>query len=315
MFSAFRAAPGSWRARVHGAFMARVRRNPTLFFGVPFIGSIVFASFALTSLTQIRYIQHEQRHKTLSQEENLKLKSDRKPLDIREEYFKLQAKDDGLDDWEPKRVARPAGMPEWGGVPQPAAPGKEAVAADTSQHSGSSFFARRVAHAEEAHEADTTPAPPARRPPTVLGPDGKPCRACNARTAFGAAMRTQAKKHDACPPDIEELGRSTWTFLHSAAAHYPDEPSDVQRTHMRSVLEALPHVYPCATCAAELHEEYGRQAPEARADAVDSATALQVYVCTLHNEVNARLGKKVWDCSDLKRLRHRWYEPPEDREC
>lgn len=25
----------------------------------------------------------------------------------------------------------------------------------------------------------------------------------------------------ACPPDSGELGRSTWTYLHSLAAHYP----------------------------------------------------------------------------------------------
>lgn len=313
----------SWQG-VRAAYRAQVARRPTLFYGVPFVTTIVVGSFALAQLTQIRYTQHSERHRAVSQEEQLRLKHDRKRLDIREEYFKLMAKDDKLGDWEPKRVERPAGMPEWGGMPQAPPPGKEAVDADLTPNSSSSFFARRTAHAEERpHGEEDTHAPPpaARKPAVVLGPDGKPCRACNARVAFSAAMRAQPRTapakppQDACPPDIEELGRSTWTFLHSAAAYFPDAPSAEQKHAMQALLDALPLVYPCATCAEELREEYARQPPTARVDAVESATTLQAYVCTLHNEVNARLGKPLWDCADRARLRHRWYEPEDESAC
>lgn len=305
---------GGWRSRVG----AGVRRNPTLFFGMPFMLTMVLGSFGLAQLTQTRYTHHDKRVRAVTQEESLKLRTDRKRVDIREEYYRLQGKDDGLDDWEPKRVARPAGMPEWGGVPDAAPAGREAVAADTAPASASSFFTRRAVQAEEraGEEERVLPPRPARKPAVVLGPDGKPCKACTARTSFGAAMRAQTKHtHDPCPPDINELGHSTWTFLHAAAAHYPREPAAVQQSSMRAMLDALPHIYPCAHCAAELADEYARQDAEARTHAVQSAARLQTYLCELHNEVNARLGKPVWDCSDTKRLRYRWEEAPEERGC
>lgn len=323
---------------------ARVSKNPTLLFGVPFVVSIVAGSFLLAQLTQVRYTQHENRVRTLTQEEKLRLEKDRKRLDIREEYFKLESRGEDLENWEPKRVARPAGMPEWGGMPSAPEPGKEAVDEDLSANSRSSFFARRrPIEAEEAAQSDTTPIPAAmgNAKPVVLGPDGKPCRACNSKMAFSSAMKAMAvpapsgssasppKEHtakeaqtphtqDACPPDVEELGRSTWTFLHSAAAYYPDTPSDVQRQSMRALIEALPHIYPCSMCADDLKAEYATAAfasDEARANAVQSGPQLRQWLCVLHNGVNAKLGKPVWDCSDTTRLTYRWLEPPDDREC
>ncbi|PKI85397.1 thiol oxidase [Malassezia vespertilionis] len=305
--------------QAYRSFKARAYRSPTLYFGAPFILTIALSTMGLAQFTQTRYEYHDKHVKALNKEEVLKLNRDKRQLDIREEYFRMAGKDDGADDWEPKRVARPAGMPEWGGVPLPAPQGKEAVEADTAKHSSSSWFARRrEVHAEERpHDApDTTPMPTnARKPPVELGPDGKPCRACNSRVAFGMALRQAQKPRDACPADIEELGRSTWTFLHSAAAYYPDEPSSVQRASMLALLDALPHVYPCSTCASELELEYARQPSQARADAVQNGATLRYYLCTLHNEVNVRLGKSVWDCNDVQRLQHRWYEAPEGSAC
>lgn len=244
---------------------------------------------------------------------------------------KLQSKADELDAWEPKRVARPAGLPEWGGVPEPAAPGHEAVDADLAANSPSSFFARRKLEAQTPTgpptERDATPLEgTATRPNVVLGPDGKPCRACNTKLAFGSALRAMSTTaapaparapRDACPPDVEELGRSTWTFLHSAAAYYPDTPTAVQKTSMKALIDALPHVYPCEVCAAELRETYTETEYDtaARGRAVESGDALRRFFCELHNGVNARLGKPVWDCADTARLRERWFEPAEDVAC
>ena len=101
--------PLSWRP-IWARVRAKVHQSPTLLFGVPFVSSIVVGSFFLAQLTQTRYEQHDAKVRALTQEEKLRLQRDRKPLDIREEYFKLQSRADELDDWEPKRVARPAGI-------------------------------------------------------------------------------------------------------------------------------------------------------------------------------------------------------------
>ncbi|WFD31534.1 ubiquitinyl hydrolase 1 [Malassezia sp. CBS 17886] len=321
----WRPARGTWLAHTIDRVERQVARSPTISFGVPFVATIVVGSYGLAQLTDTRYVRHDQNVKELSKEETLRLRHDRKKLDIREEYFKMQAKEDELDNWEPKRVARPKGMPEWGGVPDAPPEGREAVDADLSPSSRSSFFARRPHNSVEAEErpegdADTEPLTSAskRHAPVVLGPDGKPCRACNARVAFGSAMRAQRTKRtprDACPPDVEELGRGTWTFLHTAAAYYPDEPTAIQRQSMLALLEALPHVYPCSVCAEELREAFAAQAPNERAGAAGSGPDLRVWLCGLHNGVNERLGKPTWDCTDSARLRHRWYEPADDTEC
>ncbi|KAJ2934963.1 hypothetical protein H1R20_g1275, partial [Candolleomyces eurysporus] len=92
-----------------------IKKHPSVF-GVPFVLLMVAASFGLSSVTQTRYDHHDQRVKQVTKEQELRLDQNRKKFDIREEYFRLSAAAD--EDWEPKRIQRPAGLPEWG-VPPP----------------------------------------------------------------------------------------------------------------------------------------------------------------------------------------------------
>ncbi|KII88328.1 hypothetical protein PLICRDRAFT_41497 [Plicaturopsis crispa FD-325 SS-3] len=101
-----------------------LRKYPGLF-GVPFILMIVGASFAMQSFTQTRYDLQDKKIKQVSKEEALGLDKSRKQFDIREEYFKLSAARD--DNWEPKRIERPKGLPEWG-VPPTEPPPKRSEA-------------------------------------------------------------------------------------------------------------------------------------------------------------------------------------------
>lgn len=98
-------------------FNRLMRRNPAMF-GIPFVCLIVGGSFGLSNLTQIRYDIHDQRTRKVSGEEEQQLASKKKrKFDIREEYFRLQEEED-KNDWEPVRVPRPAGVPEWGVAPE-----------------------------------------------------------------------------------------------------------------------------------------------------------------------------------------------------
>ncbi|MBW0546366.1 hypothetical protein O181_086081 [Austropuccinia psidii MF-1] len=128
----------------------QVRRRPVLFFGVPFVGSLLVGSWMLSRLTQTRYEYQATRVQSLNHAEKLRLDQDqanRKPFDLREEYFRLsqptapqlsqlsyqldksvgteqpnsrskQKKLQNWDDWDGNqvRVPRPPGFPEWGGV-------------------------------------------------------------------------------------------------------------------------------------------------------------------------------------------------------
>jgi len=110
-----------------------------------------------------------------------------------------------------------------------------------------------------------------------------------------------------CPPDTSEIGNATWTFLHTMAAYYPEEPSNAQKSLMRSMMEGLAEFYPCSVCAEHLREQVAARPPD-----VSSNTTLSQWLCAIHNEVNAMLGKPAFDCA---RTLERWRDGPEDGSC
>ncbi|KAF6258405.1 ERV/ALR sulfhydryl oxidase domain-containing protein [Scenedesmus sp. NREL 46B-D3] len=107
-----------------------------------------------------------------------------------------------------------------------------------------------------------------------------------------------------CPPDILELGRSTWTLLHSMAAYYPDTPTPQQQQSMNAFISALGDFYPCQECAGHLRKELSKHPPD-----VSSAAGLSGWACRLHNLVNLRLGKPEFDCA---KAFERWRDGPAD---
>lgn len=260
---------------------------------------------------------------------------------------KLQSKEDELDNWEPKRIERPEGVEEWG------------VAPTNYRSIQTEGLSGRDAEQEKSKgfTADNVRSTARQQPAVVLGPDGKPCRACNSKLAFAAAMKgakmppasgsakgassdkkalvagTSAAAATAaatlasssprgCPPDGEELGRSAWAFLHSSAAYFPEDPTAQQQSSMLALFRALPHIYPCHSCAEALGEEYKREDTEGGwedrslklADAVRSGPSLRKWLCGIHNEVNQRLGKPKFECTEEK-LSERWFEGPADGSC
>ena len=112
-----------------------------------------------------------------------------------------------------------------------------------------------------------------------------------------------------CPPDVEQLGRATWTFLHTTAAYYPERPTPSQRVQMLSLLRALPVLYPCSHCATHLGECMQRRPPD-----VSGREGLSRWLCERHNEVNERLGKERFECA-VEKLDERWKDGPADRSC
>ncbi len=115
---------------------------------------------------------------------------------------------------------------------------------------------------------------------------------------------------EGCPPDVEQLGRATWTFLHTTAAYFPDAPTPIQRTRMLGLLMALPVLYPCSHCAQHMGERMKAHPPDLRGGRV----SLSRWLCERHNEVNEMLGKPLFDCS-VKSTDERWKDGPSDGRC
>lgn len=165
-------------------------------------------------------------------------------------------------------------------------------------------------------------------PAFKLDPSGRPCKICTSfrdwtrtnpghekpplttklATAATVALTTNPPEPPSgCPPDVEQLGRATWTFLHATASYFPEKPTVTERANMIALLRALPVLYPCGWCAMDFGRDLKDHPPD-----VSSRAALSRWLCERHNTVNVKLGKERFDCS---KVMERWKDGPSDGRC
>ncbi|KAL1427278.1 hypothetical protein MTO96_017568 [Rhipicephalus appendiculatus] len=191
----------------------------------------------------------------------------------------------------------------------------------------------------------------------------KPCRACSDFKAWAKSKGGNPSKEAGpsqvaeagaapdreCPPDRSELGRCTWSLLHSVAAYYPKRPSAEQQRDAEQFFRLFARLYPCKECAQDFRHRVWlfaivgeescvqrrpwplsgiklprRKAPishakSARSIGLDSSpprvtsrTELAQWLCEQHNVVNRKLGKPEFDCS---RVDERWRRGWDDGSC
>jgi FAD-linked sulfhydryl oxidase len=103
-----------------------------------------------------------------------------------------------------------------------------------------------------------------------------------------------------CPPNSSQLGKASWTLLHSMAAWYPDVPTEQDQQLMVGFFAALAQFYPCTWCAQDFAKNIQQYPVQAT-----SRTELCQWLCQQHNFVNQKLGKPIFDCS-MPSLDERW---------
>ncbi|CAM1302948.1 GFER (predicted) [Pycnogonum litorale] len=190
---------------------------------------------------------------------------------------------------------------------------------------------------QEQHDAEDTS-----KEQSYFGRFSKPCRACtdfkswfsqqrdvvtNIKSSENESNGNTSKKENVvneasnvepsdttvvnnpsdCPADIQQLGRCSWTLLHTVAAYYPDEPSVRQQNDMSKFVQLFSKFYPCDHCAQDLRESVKKKPPDTK-----SRYDLSQWMCQLHNEVNRKLGKPQFDC---KLVDERWLEGWKDGSC
>ncbi|XP_044762736.1 FAD-linked sulfhydryl oxidase ALR [Coccinella septempunctata] len=114
----------------------------------------------------------------------------------------------------------------------------------------------------------------------------------------------EAPIRDDCPLDKEQLGRNTWSLLHTIAAKYPENPSTMVQKEITDFFAIFSNIYPCEVCAHDFREELRRDPIE-----TTSQEALSQWLCRMHNKVNVKLGKELFDCSKVnERWRDGWLD-------
>ena len=128
-------------------------------------------------------------------------------------------------------------------------------------------------------------------------------------TSSSAISESPSTLPSHCPPDVETLGRSTWTFLHTLTAAYPDAASRSRQNEMKQFLSLFSKLYPCWHCAEDFQDWMSKPGNEPK---VQRKEDFGRWMCEAHNEVNRKLGKKIFNCN---LWRERWDEGPRDGSC
>ncbi|PGH11418.1 hypothetical protein AJ79_04919 [Helicocarpus griseus UAMH5409] len=91
-----------------------------------------------------------------------------------------------------------------------------------------------------------------------------------------------------------ELGRASWKLFHTMMAQFPDKPTAEQQETLRSYIYLYSRLYPCGECASHFQTLLAKFPPQ-----VSSRSAAAAWACHVHNEVNKRLHKDIFDCSKI----------------
>ena len=132
--------------------------------------------------------------------------------------------------------------------------------------------------------------------------------AADSTTALPVATDASQLPKD-CPPDVERLGRHTWTLLHTLTATYPEKPTTSDRVNAGNFVRALSKIYPCEVCRDDFQDWLGQPGNEVER-ALGGREMFGRWACASHNAVNEKLGKPTFDCNQWWQ---RWGEGPRDK--
>ncbi|GAV52441.1 hypothetical protein ZYGR_0AG04320 [Zygosaccharomyces rouxii] len=100
----------AYEKSLSGRYQKLLNKNPFLYFGLPFCSLVVLGYYWLSGFTAVRYEQHDRRVQELREEDIINVRTNKRPVDLKEEYYRLQGLAD--EDYEIKRYPRQKGESE-----------------------------------------------------------------------------------------------------------------------------------------------------------------------------------------------------------
>ncbi|OLN93239.1 FAD-linked sulfhydryl oxidase ERV2 [Colletotrichum chlorophyti] len=91
-----------------------------------------------------------------------------------------------------------------------------------------------------------------------------------------------------------ELGRASWKLFHTMMARFPEKPTPDDSLALKTYIQLFARLYPCGECAAHFRKLLAKYPPQ-----TSSRNAAAGWACFVHNEVNTRLKKELFDCNKI----------------
>jgi hypothetical protein len=92
----------------------------------------------------------------------------------------------------------------------------------------------------------------------------------------------------------KQWGTPAWNFLHALTFEYPDDPSYQTIQNMSAYITAFSDILPCDKCKQHFKQLLIKFPPR-----LDSQVHFFQWAVDIHNQVNKKLGKKIWTYQDV----------------
>ena len=77
-------------------------------------------------------------------------------------------------------------------------------------------------------------------------------------------------------------------------ARFPEQPTPDDSLALKTYIQLFARLYPCGDCASHFQKLLARYPPQ-----TSGRNAAAGWACFVHNEVNKRLKKEVFDCNKI----------------
>ncbi|RYO78878.1 hypothetical protein DL766_009832 [Monosporascus sp. MC13-8B] len=113
-------------------------------------------------------------------------------------------------------------------------------------------------------------------------------------SASSATLRDPLRRPQRHEMPPAELGRASWKLFHTMMARFPEKPTEEDSLALKTYIQLFARLYPCGDCASHFRKLLAKYPPQ-----VGSRNSAAAWACSVHNEVNKRLKKPLFNCTEI----------------